>query len=189
MHCISDWGHDFRPNYRRIGRVLARLPATTPVIGCTATANDRVVADVEAQFGAGITTVRGPLARAGLHLEVHTDRQSADGRLAWLAENVPKFAGSGIVYCLTRGSVDRVADFLKEHEISCARYVGGGSPEEIAAKQAGLQRFLNNELKCIVATSALGMGYDKADVGWVVHFRCRRVRLPTTSKLAEPAEL
>ena len=171
VHCISDWGHDFRPNYRRIGRVLARLPATTPVIGCTATANDRVVADVEAQFGSGITTVRGPLARAGLHLEVHTDRQSTDERLAWLAENVPQFDGAGIVYCLTRSSVFQVADFLEEHGLTCGRYVGGGSPNEIAAKQAELQRFLGNKLKCMVATSALGMGYDKADVGWVVHFQ------------------
>ena len=171
VHCISDWGHDFRPNYRRIGRVLARLPPSTPVIGCTATANDRVVADVEAQFGAGITTVRGPLARSGLHLEVHADKQHTDERLAWLVENVPQFDGSGIIYCLTRSSVFRVADFLEEHGVSCGRYVGGGGHEEVAAKQAVLERFLQNDLKCMVATSALGMGYDKADVGWVVHFQ------------------
>lgn len=171
VHCISDWGHDFRPNYRRIGRMLQRLPSSTPVIGCTATANDRVVADVEAQFGSGITTVRGPLARDGLRLEVHTDKRRPDSRLAWLADNIPLLPGAGIVYCLTRRSVFQVAEFLEARGIPCGKYVGGGDPDEVAAKESDLNRFLSNDLRCIVATSALGMGYDKPDVGWVVHFQ------------------
>ncbi|MEZ5165479.1 MAG: RecQ family ATP-dependent DNA helicase [Acidimicrobiales bacterium] len=171
VHCISDWGHDFRPHYRRIGAFLDRLPPSTPVIGCTATANDRVVADVERQLGRSILTLRGPLARDGLRLEVHTDKRRADARLAWLARNLPDLPGSGIVYCLTRRDVDVVAGFLREHGIRCAQYVGGGPDDEVAEKRAVLDAFLGNEIKCIVATSALGMGYDKPDVGFVVHYQ------------------
>lgn len=171
VHCISDWGHDFRPHYRRIGSFLAGLPPTLPVIGCTATANDRVVADVETQLGDDILTIRGGLAREGLRLEVHTDKRRADARLAWLAENVPGLPGSGIVYCLTRRDVEVVAAFLRDHGIRCATYVGGGPEDEVAEKRSVLEAFLANEIKCVVATSALGMGYDKPDVGFVVHFQ------------------
>ncbi|MEM9518953.1 MAG: RecQ family ATP-dependent DNA helicase [Actinomycetota bacterium] len=171
VHCISDWGHDFRPHYRRIGAFLQSLPAGTPVIGCTATANDRVVADVQRQFGDDLETFRGELARDGLRLEVHTDKRRPDTRLAWLAENIPQLPGSGIVYCLTRGTVFLVADFLEAHGITCSRYVGGGAIEDQGAKQRDLDAFLANEVKCIVATSALGMGYDKPDVGFVIHYQ------------------
>jgi ATP-dependent DNA helicase RecQ len=171
VHCISDWGHDFRPHYRRIGTFLAGLPATLPVIGCTATANDRVVADVESQLGEDILTIRGGLSRESLRLEVHTDKRRADARLAWLAENVPSLPGSGIVYCLTRRDVEVVAAFLRDHGIRCSQYVGGGPEDEVAEKRAVLDAFLSNEIKCVVATSALGMGYDKPDVGFVVHFQ------------------
>jgi ATP-dependent DNA helicase RecQ len=171
VHCISDWGHDFRPHYRRIGRFLQRLPGGVPVIGCTATANDRVVADVVSQLGEGILTIRGQLAREGLRLEVHTDKRRADARLAWLAENVPRLSGTGIVYCLTRRDVELVADFLRNHGVACAEYVGGGSEKEVVEKTAALDAFLSDDLKCMVATSALGMGYDKPNVGFVIHYQ------------------
>ena len=171
VHCISDWGHDFRPHYRRIGSFLAGLPSTLPVIGCTATANDRVVADVESQLGDDILTIRGGLAREGLRLEVHTDKRRPDARLAWLVENIPGLPGSGIVYCLTRRDVEVVAAFLRDHGIRCAQYVGGGPEDEVAEKRSVLESFLANDVKCVVATSALGMGYDKPDVGFVVHFQ------------------
>jgi ATP-dependent DNA helicase RecQ len=171
VHCISDWGHDFRPHYRRIGRFIQRLPGNVPVIGCTATANDRVIADVEAQLGAGIITIRGPLRRDGLRLEVHTDKRRPDARMAWLAANLADLPGTGIVYCLTRRDVINVADFLRDHGIDCATYMGGGDDETNAEKQRTLARFLANDLKCVVATSALGMGYDKPDVGFVIHFQ------------------
>ena len=174
IHCISDWGHDFRPHYRRIGRFLARLPDGVPVIGCTATANDRVVADVEAQLGDAIVTVRGPLQRDGLRLEVHTDKRRPADRLAWLAQNIPTLDGTGIVYCLTRRDVDLVTAFLTDHGIACAPYMGGGGFDDGAdpdAKDDVLRRFLDNDLKCVVATSALGMGYDKPDVGFVIHYQ------------------
>ena len=170
-HCISDWGHDFRPNYRRIGRMIQRLPVGTPVIGCTATANDRVVDDVKTQFGEATLTVRGSLAREGLRLEVHSDKRSPDTRLAWLAENVPRLKGTGIIYCLTRCTVMKVAEFLHEQGIRCGQYLGGGNEAEIAQKEASLDDFVHNRIDCMVATSALGMGYDKPDVGWVIHYQ------------------
>ena len=99
-HCISDWGHDFRPDYRRIVRIVRNLPKNVPVLGTTATANDRVVADVQSQLGPGIDVLRGPLMRRSLRLQnIQLDDQS--GRLAWLVENLPKFPGTGIIYCLT----------------------------------------------------------------------------------------
>ncbi|MEM8709261.1 MAG: helicase-related protein, partial [Actinomycetota bacterium] len=172
VHCISDWGHDFRPDYRRIGRIVDQLAGTAvPILGCTATANDRVVADVQRQFGDDLETFRGELAREGLRLEVHNDKRRPDARLAWLVENIPQLPGSGIVYCLTRSTVFLVADFLEQHGIRCGRYVGGGDIEDQGAKKRDLDAFLANEVKCIVATSALGMGYDKPDVGFVIHYQ------------------
>ena len=97
VHCISDWGHDFRPDYRRLRTFVDRLPPEVPVLGCTATANDRVVADVSAQLGATLVTQRGPLDRPGLHLAV-LDIPSAATRLAWLVEHLPQLPGTGIVY-------------------------------------------------------------------------------------------
>ena len=171
VHCISDWGHDFRPHYRRIGRFLDHLPEGVAVIGCTATANNRVVADVQSQLGQNLLTIRGPLGRDGLRLEVHTDKRQSDQRLAWLARNVPDLPGTGIIYCLVRRDVEVVAAFLRSHGIECGTYMGGGDVVEADAKAAMLERFLGNQIKCVVATSALGMGYDKPDVGFVVHYQ------------------
>jgi len=171
VHCISDWGHDFRPHYRRIGRFLERLADGVPVIGCTATANDRVVADVQSQLGHDLLTIRGPLGRDGLRLEVHTDKRHPDQRLAWLARNIGDLPGTGIVYCLVRRDVEIVAEFLRSHGIECGTYMGGGDVFEADAKASMLRRFLANDLKCVVATSALGMGYDKPDVGFVIHYQ------------------
>lgn len=108
VHCISDWGHDFRPDYRRIKRVLDLLPQGIPVLGCTATANDRVVADVAEQLGAELDRIRGPLGREGLRLRVY-EPAPQQKRLAWMAETIPKLSGTGIVYCLTVRDAERVA--------------------------------------------------------------------------------
>ena len=99
-HCISDWGHDFRPDYRRLVRVLDLLATGVPVLCCTATANDRVVDDVLRQLGSGLTSIRGPLGRDGLHLKVLKLPRQED-RLAFLSETIPKLPGTGIIYCLT----------------------------------------------------------------------------------------
>jgi ATP-dependent DNA helicase RecQ len=166
-HCISDWGHDFNPDYRRISRVLDLLPAGVPVLACTATANDRVVADIETQLGRDLVTLRGPLDREGLELHV-VDLPSQASRLAWLSETLGELDGSGIVYCLTVADTERVAAWLRKQGFTASAYSGATPPDQrLQAEQA----LLANEIKVLVATSALGMGFDKPDLGFVIHFQ------------------
>ena len=167
-HCISDWGHDFRPDYRRITRVLGLLPAGVPVLCCTATANDRVTEDVATQLGSGLPLVRGPLRRAGLRLHA-LDIPSQAERLTWLADVlIPELDGTGIVYCLTIADTERVAGWLRSVGINAVAYSGGtDSDERIETEQA----LLSNEVKAVVATSALGMGFDKPDLSFVIHYQ------------------
>ncbi|MDA0140463.1 RecQ family ATP-dependent DNA helicase [Solirubrobacter sp. CPCC 204708] len=170
-HCISDWGHDFRPDYRRIQEMLERLPEGVAVLCTTATANDRVVADITEQLALGhagaLRTYRGPLSRASLRLEVVEKPAPAD-RLAWLATFLPSLPGSGIVYTLTKRDADLVADFLSAHGVPAQSYSGEVDTETRITTE---EQLLRNELKCVVATSALGMGYDKPDLGFVVHYQ------------------
>jgi len=171
-HCISDWGHDFRPDYRRLAEMLERLPDGVAVLATTATANDRVVADVEAQLRAGhaaapLRTYRGPLGRSSLRLEVVELPGQAE-RLAWLASWLPRLEGSGIVYTLTKRDAEMVAEWLTGHGIAAEAYSG---EVETARRVDVEERLLGNELKAVVATSALGMGYDKPDLGFVVHYQ------------------
>jgi ATP-dependent DNA helicase RecQ len=170
-HCISDWGHDFRPDYRRVKDMLVALAPDVAVLGTTATANDRVVADVVSQLGAEggepLRTYRGPLARSSLRLEVLDLPRPAE-RLAWLAENVPLMSGSGIVYTLTKRDAEQVAAFLCARGISAVPYSGEHETEDRIATE---DRLLRNEIKAVVATSALGMGYDKADLTFVLHYQ------------------
>jgi ATP-dependent DNA helicase RecQ len=166
-HCISDWGHDFRPDYRRIGSVLERLPDGVPVLCTTATANDRVVADIADQLGGGLQVLRGTLQRESLALSV-LDLPSQSERLAWLAAELPELPGSGIVYCLTIADAERVAAWLRKRGIDALAYSGQSDNEvRIAAEDA----LLANEVKALVATSALGMGFDKPDLAFVVHYQ------------------
>ncbi|MEO5679639.1 MAG: DEAD/DEAH box helicase, partial [Acidimicrobiales bacterium] len=166
-HCISDWGHDFRPDYRRVAAILDDLRPGSPVLACTATANDRVVADVSAQLGDDLLLVRGPLRRDGLSLAVLDLPDQAD-RLAWLATVLPTLPGTGIVYCLTIRDTEVVASWLEANGVAAVGYSGEASSGDRLAAEAAL---LGNQVKAVVATSALGMGYDKPDVGFVVHFQ------------------
>jgi ATP-dependent DNA helicase RecQ len=167
-HCISDWGHDFRPDYRRIRDLLAELPAGRPVLATTATANARVVDDVVEQLGAGgapVRTVRGSLARDSLRLGV-LPLPTADARLGWLAARLGELPGSGIVYALTVSAAEDTAALLREAGHEVRAYTGRTDP----ADRLQLERALrDNEVKALVATSALGMGFDKPDLGFVVH--------------------
>ena len=166
-HCISDWGHDFRPDYRRLRRIIAGLPPGTPLLATTATANDRVIADVVEQLGGDVRTLRGPLARASLRLQATTLRDGAE-RLAWLAENLPAMQGSGIVYCLTVADTERVADWLGQNGVTAAAYHARLTTEErIELEQA----LIADRLKVLVASTALAMGFDKPDLGFVVHYQ------------------
>ena len=168
VHCISDWGHDFRPDYRRIIRVMESLPAGMPVLGTTATANDRVVADVQQQLGPELVVLRGPLARASLRLQNIVLSSQAE-RLAWLAENITKFKGSGVIYCLTVADVERVTTWLKSQGINTEAYHAGDDAK--MDREALEKALLGNELKALVATVALGMGFDKPDLAFVIHFQ------------------
>lgn len=167
-HCISDWGHDFRPDYRRIVRIMSMLPKGVPVLGTTATANDRVVEDVKVQLGPGLTVHRGSLARDSLRLQ-NIPLVNQSERLAWLAENLPKFKGSGIIYCLTVADTKKVTGWLKQKGFSAEAYHAGN--DENLDRPALEQAFLKNEVKILVATVALGMGFDKPDIDFVIHFQ------------------
>ena len=164
-HCISDWGHDFRPDYRRIRTLLAELPAGTPVLATTATANARVVADVAEQLGTDTLVLRGGLDRTSLHLSV-ASLPSPAHRLAWLADHLATLPGSGIVYTLTVAATDEVASFLRARGITATSY--SGRTDDAERRQAE-DDLLANRVKVLVATSALGMGFDKPDLGFVVH--------------------
>ncbi|MBD2418537.1 RecQ family ATP-dependent DNA helicase [Anabaena cylindrica FACHB-243] len=166
-HCISDWGHDFRPDYRRIVRILQALPQNIPVLTTTATANNRVVDDIKAQLGANLRISRGDLTRKSLRLQnIYLPSQAA--RLAWLAQYLPQLPGSGIIYALTVRDAQRVADWLKTQNISAKAYYGDLDTEVRISLENEL---LNNQIKVLVATTALGMGFDKPDLGFVIHYQ------------------
>jgi hypothetical protein len=186
-HCISDWGHDFRPDYRRIRTLLAQLPAGTPVLATTATANERVTADVAEQLSISgsralgdVLVLRGSLDRESLHLGVLQLPTSVQ-RVAWLAEHLGSFSGSGIIYCLTVSATQDVAGLLRTHGHDVRAYSGQTEQSERLAAEDDL---LNNRVKALVATSALGMGFDKpTSASWCISVR-RRARSPTTSRSA-----
>lgn len=198
-HCISDWGHDFRPDYRRIVRVLQLFPSNVPVLATTATANDRVVADIMEQVGSGIELVRGALVRESLMLQNIT-MPSPAARMAWLSEMIPRMPGAGIVYTLTKRDADRVAEWLRISGIVALAYHKdvlpgehgksvlapelvrrGLSPSDFDMlkadaratiyKEALEQALINNAVRVLVSTVALGMGFDKPDLGFVVHYQ------------------
>jgi ATP-dependent DNA helicase RecQ len=169
-HCLSDWGHDFRPDYRRLRTLLGELPPGVPVLATTATANDRVVTDVAGELlgsmQEGETLVlRGPLDRESLRLAV-VNLPGADSRLGWLADHLSELPGSGIIYTLTVAAADQVTEFLTERGFAVAAYSG---QIDTGAREQAEQDLLANRLKALVATSALGMGFDKPDLGFVVH--------------------
>ena len=168
-HCISDWGHDFRPDYRRLRDLIAAIPTGVPVLATTATANERVVADVAEQIGAGahdgVLTIRGPLARRSLRLGVLT-LPDATARLAWLVSNLGALPGSGIVYALTVSAAEDTARLLRQAGYEARAYTGQTDPAEREELETRLK---HNQVKALVATSALGMGFDKPDLGFVVH--------------------
>lgn len=172
VHCISDWGHDFRPDYRRIKSIVTNVFTGIPIVGTTATANNRVVKDLEDQLGSGFAVMRGKLSRSGLRLQNIVLPTIAE-RLAWLADTIPKLEGSGVIYCLTRGDVFRVSNWLKQCGIDCHHYWGGDVLDDNKQDLSPIleQKLLENKIKVLVATSALGMGYDKPDLNFVIHYQ------------------
>ncbi|NUN13830.1 MAG: RecQ family ATP-dependent DNA helicase [Myxococcales bacterium] len=171
-HCISDWGHDFRPDYRRIVGVLQAIPSNVPVLATTATANNRVVNDVKAQLGQNIILQRGTLVRKSLKLQ-NIKMPSPAARMAWLAQTIPSLPGSGIIYTLTQRDAERVTEWLQVNGIDAKAYHADISDREDggSVREELEQQLLDNEIKVLVATVALGMGFDKPDLGFVIHFQ------------------
>jgi ATP-dependent DNA helicase RecQ len=165
-HCISDWGHDFRPHYRLIERIVGTLPQNLRLLATTATANDRVMKDLEIVLGPSLTVMRGDLNRRSLKLQTIRLRSQAE-RLAWLAEHVPAIPGHGIIYTLTIRDAGQVASWLRSRGADIEAYTSesGSRREELE------QALLENRLKALVATTALGMGFDKPDLAFVIHYQ------------------
>lgn len=166
-HCISDWGHDFRPHYRLLKRLVTSLPSNMRLLGTTATANDRVVEDLRHVLGPSLHIVRGDLNRPSLRL-VTLRVGSQSERMAWLAENLPALPGSGIVYALTIRDAEAVAHYLSSTGTKVEPYHAKLDSEERVRLEQALSE---NLVKALVATTALGMGYDKPDLGFVIHFQ------------------
>ncbi|SER02118.1 RecQ family ATP-dependent DNA helicase [Arthrobacter sp. OV608] len=164
-HCISDWGHDFRPDYRRIADLITQLPDSVPVLATTATANSRVVHDIEEQLGDGVLTIRGSLGRDSLRMGVLSLPDSKQ-RLGWLLTHLADLPGSGIIYTLTVSAAEDTARLLAEAGHHVLAYTGRTDP---ADRERAEQLLKDNQVKALVATSALGMGFDKPDLGFVVH--------------------
>ncbi|HAM27535.1 MAG TPA: recombinase RecQ, partial [Microbacteriaceae bacterium] len=166
-HCISDWGHDFRPDYRRLRDLIAQMPVGVPVLATTATANSRVVQDVAEQLGAAgdVLTIRGPLARASLRLGV-LRLPDARTRLGWLLSHLSELPGSGIIYSLTVAGAEDTARLLRDAGHNVRAYTG---QTDTAEREESERMLKANGVKALVATSALGMGFDKPDLGFVLH--------------------
>lgn len=166
-HCISDWGHDFRPDYKRIKQILKFMPPNMPVLATTATANERVMNDIAHQLGDEIDIFRGQLTRESIQLQnIELPRRSH--RLAWLADALPRIEGTGIIYTATIRDAVQVSEWLQSCGIDAHPYTGQLSADRRLELEGGL---LRNEIKALVATSALGMGYDKSDLVFVVHYQ------------------
>lgn len=165
-HCISDWGHDFRPHYRLLERIVKTLPANLRLLATTATANDRVMADLKGVLGPNLSVMRGELNRSSLSLQTIRLPSQAE-RLAWLAEQLATLQGHGIIYTLTVRDANQVADWLKTQGFNVEAYTGETGDRREQLEQA----LLNNEVKALVATTALGMGYDKPDLAFVIHYQ------------------
>lgn len=165
-HCISDWGHDFRPHYRLLERIVRTLPPNLRLLATTATANNRVMQDLVAVLGPNLDISRGDLSRASLSLQtIHLPSQAE--RLAWLAEQLGNLQGHGIIYTLTVRDANQVASWLNARGFNVASYTGETGDSRESLEKA----LLNNEVKALVATTALGMGYDKPDLAFVIHYQ------------------
>lgn len=172
-HCISDWGHDFRPDYRRIVRIVKNLPDNIPLLATTATANNRVVNDIKEQLGEELNIIRGPLIRESLKIQVIKLKDQSE-RLAWLYENIENIPGSGIIYCLTKNDCNRVTSWLRSKNINALEYhtsLSSDSKEQRILEEQRENMLMNNSIKVLVSTIKIGMGFDKPDLGFVIHYQ------------------
>ena len=175
-HAISDWGHDFRPDYQRVSRLIDGLPGDVTVLGTTATANDRVIADIRAQMGNNLKVIRGNLIRENLAIQVNPP-QTREQRFAWLAQVLTKdkilSKGQGVIYCLTHSDCLAVTEFLSSQGVSILPYFSGMGKDDsgVSTDKKNLRRFVQGETRVLAATVKLGMGYDKSDIRFIIHFQ------------------
>ena len=169
-HCISDWGHDFRLDYGKLGRIISGAFSNVAVLATTATANERVIDDLKNQLGNDVYISRGSLTRESLHIQVLPLEKRSE-RYAWLLENLPKLPGTGIIYCLDRRDCEYLANFLRKNKIPVMSYYSRSNQEEELLNDEAMAAFKQNQIKAIVATIKLGMGYDKGDISFVIHFQ------------------
>ena len=172
-HCISDWGHDFRPDYQRIVSIVTKLPPNIPVLATTATANNRVISDIKQQLGNNLIINRGTLIRKSLHIQIIKLYNQAE-RLAWLDENIDNMPGTGIIYCLTTSDCRKVSKWLKQRGHNVEPYHSKLSRDSQECSELRVSRenlLMENGVKALVSTVALGMGFDKPDIGFVIHYQ------------------
>ncbi len=165
-HCISDWGHDFRPHYRLLERIVRTLPTNLRLLATTATANNRVMDDLQNVLGPNLAVSHGDLHRPSLVLQTIRLPSQAE-RLAWLAGQLAMLPGHGIIYTLTVRDAVQVAEWLRSRGFNVASYTGETGEERPRLEQA----LLDNQVKALVATTALGMGFDKPDLAFVIHYQ------------------
>ena len=176
VHCISDWGHDFRPDYQRVSKLIDGLPGNVVVLGTTATANNRVISDIRQQLGDDLNVIRGDLIRENLAIQVNPS-QPLGQRLAWLARNLIDnevlSTGQGVIYCLKKSDCRAVSDFLSRQGVSILPYYADMGEDEQGEKieKKNLARFIAGETRVLAATVKLGMGYDKSDIRFIIHFQ------------------
>ena len=191
-HSISDWGHDFRPDYQRVSKIIDGLPGNVTVLGTTATANDRVISDIKEQMGGNLEIVRGDLIRENLAIQVNP-LQTREQRLAWLAQMLVGDEilsnGQGIIYCLTHSDCTAVADFLSERGVSILPYYSGMGEDErgMSIEKQNLASFVAGETRVLAATVKLGMGYDKSDIRFVIHFIAYYQQIGRAGRDGKPA--
>ncbi len=169
-HCISDWGHDFRPDYRRIVDIIRVFPSNIPILATTATANDRVIEDIKKQLGEDIAVSRGSLMRKSLVLQIIKSKTKEE-RLAWIADHIGELPGTGIIYCLTVNDCQLVHKWLCTNGISARCYYADIKGDGTESKEDIVSLFMSDQIKVLVATVAFSMGFDKPNIGFVIHFQ------------------
>ena len=163
-HCISEWGHDFRPEYRRIRNIVEEI-GTAPIIALTATATPKVQSDILKNLGMNDATVfKSSFNRPNLYYEIRDKSDPKRDIIKYIKQNAGK---SGIIYCLSRKKVEELAELLNINGIKAAPYHAGLDAKTRADNQ---DKFLMEEIDVIVATIAFGMGIDKPDVRFVIHY-------------------
>ena len=164
-HCISVWGHDFRPAFRRIVNLVKLLPKDFPVLATTATATERVANDIQKQIGENVSLIRGNLLRNNFYLSV-VNVDSEESKMAWRVEFLQKQDGNGLIYTGTRVNTNLFSSWLQFNKINAANYNAGLDTESRKEIENGL---ILNKWKCVVSTNALGMGIDKSDIRFIIH--------------------